>query len=168
MTANAMHGDRERCLAAGMDEYISKPVRSAELFHTVEQFAGGCVGHSLCGTVMDAEAGKVFGEEHFQSSIGDPVLMKQLLDIFAEDTDAMLRDADAAITARDSDALYRALHALKGMIGNYSAPRANEAIRSTCDLAQDGRLAEATVACQHARSEIGRLAEALQKFQSGL
>jgi PAS domain S-box-containing protein len=168
MTANAMHGDRERCLAAGMDEYISKPVRSAELFHTVEQFAGGCVGHSLCGTVMDAEAGKVFDEEHFQSSIGDPVLMKQLLDIFAEDTDAMLRDADAAITARDSDALYRALHALKGMIGNYSAPRANEAIRSTCDLAQDGRLAEATVACQHARSEIGRLAEALQKFQSGL
>jgi HPt (histidine-containing phosphotransfer) domain-containing protein len=94
--------------------------------------------------------------------------MKQLLDIFAEDTDAMLRDADAAITARDSDALYRAFHSLKGMIGNYSSPRASDAVRATCDLAQDGRLAEATVACQQARSEIGRLADALAKFRAGL
>jgi CheY-like chemotaxis protein len=37
MTASAMKGDRERCLAAGMDGYVSKPIRDKELFQTIEQ-----------------------------------------------------------------------------------------------------------------------------------
>jgi protein-histidine pros-kinase len=151
-----------------MDDYVSKPVRSAELFRAVEECAGtGCAG-PVADAVAEADPGKTFDEAHFRRSIGDLPLMKQLLEIFPEDTDAFLRDADAAIAGRDTSALYRAAHSLRGMIGNYSAPRASEAIRSTCDLAQDGKLEEAAVAYQQARGELGRLREELRKFRSGL
>jgi two-component system sensor histidine kinase/response regulator len=53
MTANAMRGDREQCLAAGMDDYIAKPVRSAELFSTLEKFA------SIPGEDQETAGGEV-------------------------------------------------------------------------------------------------------------
>jgi PAS domain S-box-containing protein len=168
MTANAMQGDRERCLAAGMDDYVSKPVRSAELFRAVEEWGAMSPVEPVIETVTDALPGVIFDEAHFHQSIGDPALMKQLLEIFPEDTEALLRDADTAVAALDVEALYRAVHSLKGMVGNYSAPRANEAIASTCLLAQAGRLDEASAAYRQARGEIGRLAEELQKVRQGL
>jgi PAS domain S-box-containing protein len=167
MTANAMQGDRERCLAAGMDDYVSKPVRSAELFRAVEECAADAGGPPAPDPppATEPQQGLVFDEAHFRRSIGDQALMSQLIAIFPEDSEAFLRQADAAIAARDVSALYAAAHSLKGMIGNYSAPRAGEAIRSTCELAHDGRLEEAIAACHHAHSEVRRLALELQKFK---
>jgi CheY-like chemotaxis protein len=53
MTANAMKGDREKCLAAGMDDYVAKPIRSAELYKVLEKYApgrGGDAGDNRAGS----------------------------------------------------------------------------------------------------------------------
>jgi CheY-like chemotaxis protein len=168
MTANAMQGDRERCLAAAMDDYVSKPVRSSELFRAVEEWGAMSPVEPVMEPVTDALPGVVFDEAHFRQSIGDQALMKQLLEIFPEDTESMIRDADAAVADLDVEALYRAVHSLKGMVGNYSAPRASEVIATTCLLAQSGRLDEATVGYRQAREEFRRLADELQKVRQGL
>jgi hypothetical protein len=80
----------------------------------------------------------------------------------------MTKAAEEAIAARDVEALHRAVHSLKGMIGNYSAPRANEAVRIATHHAQHGRLKEAAPAFRQAKAEIDRLWKELEKFRATL
>jgi CheY-like chemotaxis protein len=55
LTAHSMKGDRDRCLAAGMDNYVAKPINSYELISTVEA-AAGTAGAPVAATPVDAEA----------------------------------------------------------------------------------------------------------------
>jgi hypothetical protein len=101
MTAHAMNIDRERCLAGGMDGYLSKPIDPALLFAAVERG-----GHGARGSVLLTEGGlAIFDQEALGLRLGgDDELMDDVIQVFRDDLPGELIAIQAAVTGRDADA----------------------------------------------------------------
>jgi response regulator RpfG family c-di-GMP phosphodiesterase len=173
MTANALKGDREQCIAAGMDDYVSKPIHSAELLHAVERFMHGRTAApprlEITGAPAEAakpkKRGPAFKSEDFIASAGGPEMARELIAIYAEDSGKFLQDASTAISVGNAVALYEAAHSLKGMLGVYTATRASETASHLCHLAQDGDLFGARALLEKLKKECVRLGTALANLE---
>jgi two-component system, sensor histidine kinase and response regulator len=124
MTASALKGDRERCLAAGMDDYIAKPVQSEDLFAAIERLVeapGAAPPDSapVASAVLRKEA-------ILDRAGGDLNLLRQIIEIFAVDCPRMMANLRKAAEAKNPKALQDAAHALKGAISNFSTVGAFE------------------------------------------
>ena len=174
MTANAMRGDREKCLDAGMDDYVAKPVRSAELFSTVEKFArsaapaaagsGRTDGLEVPSANPDSgRVGSPFDREAFRGNCGDEDLMRRLTDAFVEEAAEFLAAAKKAIEEGETETLRRAAHSLKGLVGIYFADRALLAAKDleSAHASGPGKAGKALEECE---GECARLGEALRSF----
>ena len=177
MTANAMKGDRERCLAAGMDDYISKPLRSADLFQVVEQFARRPALHEPAQSALDSPPPAVrpqvetppFDLAEFRESTGDEKLMRKLVAIFSEDSLKYLRKAEKALAAGKARPLYEAAHSLKGMLGVYAARKAVKLASELSEYAHAGDLKGAQLMLDQLKKECTLLGEALMgSFEPGI
>ena len=121
MTAHAMNSDRERCLNAGMDGYLSKPINPQMLFAVIEQ--------ELDGSDADTDAAPPAAPTTFDRGAllnrlsGDAGLMTEVIRVFLRDCPTRLAAISSAVSARDAEALRAAAHALKGAAGNLSATR---------------------------------------------
>ena len=132
MTAHAMKGDKEKCLAAGMDDYVSKPINRDELFLVIEKFSKGgeAKGNNISLSRKDDEA---FTTEVFDIAKalkivgGDRAFLKELADLFLENLPGYVAKIREAISIEDSGALESAAHELKGSVGNFAAKRAHNA-----------------------------------------
>ncbi len=121
MTANALEGDREKCLAAGMDDYLSKPVAQARLMAVLARWLGTVSGDQQ-GQAAASES-VVDREQLAAATGGDEELMREILDIFAAGLPALVaRIADAA-ESEDCPRLAAAAHELKGSAANVGAKR---------------------------------------------
>jgi two-component system sensor histidine kinase/response regulator len=124
MTAHAMKGDRERCLAAGMDDYLSKPLRPEELDATLERWLGAPVTPAKPAAADDAG-------DPFESLIDDarmrifrvdyPEIVPQLIELFAESTPPLLDELRAVVSSGDGESVRRVAHKLKGSCQNIGA-----------------------------------------------
>jgi CheY-like chemotaxis protein len=169
MTANAMKGDRERCLAAGMDDYIAKPLRSAELFQVVEQFALPSAAPEpaqpppapTSPSPRPQTETPPFDLAEFRESTGDEKLMRKLVAIFSEDAQKYLRKAEKALTAGKARPLYEAAHSLKGMLGVYAARKALTLSSELCEYAHAGDLKGAQIMLDQLKKECALLGDAL-------
>ena len=178
MTANAMKGDRERCLSAGMDDYVAKPVRSRELFATLEKYADAGRDHAARGeegTPSPPPGGpvpdggeRVFDEHEFEVRNPDKELMCELIDLFEGEANTMLGRIESAAAADDAEALHQAAHALKGMIGNYGTRDAYERASELNALSRDGDLARAGEALPALRKAVEALGEALRNYRESI
>jgi two-component system sensor histidine kinase/response regulator len=118
MTAHAMAGDRERCLAAGMDDYVSKPLRKEDLLRTVD-------GARIMGDRLETGTRFLFNREELLSQCdGDEDLMAELVSIFHDDTPGILRAVGEAVEKGDAPALATQAHKLLSSLGVFGAGRA--------------------------------------------
>jgi CheY-like chemotaxis protein len=121
MTAHAMNGDRERCLEAGMDDYLAKPLRPDALDEVLERWLGvTAAGHAETSAepaieaLIDAARMRTFRDDYAD-------IVDQLLDLFLTSTPPLLEELRAALDAGDDDELRRAAHKLKGSCQNIGA-----------------------------------------------
>ena len=112
MTARAMQGDRERCLEAGMDDYLSKPIDSERLRQLVSRY-------------HIEQAGPVLAwRDALLRLDGDSALLLELAQLFIDDGPALMHTLHVALDADDLPGSQRAVHSLQGVLVNFGAQRA--------------------------------------------
>ncbi len=127
MTAHAIKGDRERCLAAGMDGYVSKPIRVDQLLQAIQSAVGLGWGEKPAGgDEEDSVAPVVDWRAALRSVNGDDDLLQVVVEAAAEELPKQLHSLRRAVEARDAEALRVASHALKGTVRYFGAPAAYE------------------------------------------
>jgi len=177
MTAHAMKGDRERCLAAGMDGYISKPIRPDRFLAAVEGRAAADgpeaeAGGAGASGVGDGDGGPappaVFDlDGALARARGKRALVAEMAGLFLDECPALLADIRAARGAGDRATLERVAHRLKGSAGNLSASRVADAAGRLEAIGRGGPLDDADAACRELEAEVARLGLALKTLSEG-
>ena len=123
MTAHAMKGDRERCLEAGMDDYVPKPISSETLLNAINALVAQGPENDTVTTPnkpQDKPDTPLFDRQALlQAFDNDWEFLMEVVDMFVTDYPQMMTDIKQAIDHQDASMLERTAHALKGMLGNF-------------------------------------------------
>jgi len=170
MTAHAMKGDRERCLEAGMDGYVSKPVQSKVLYEMIEAMtrpAGTAesLSHPPVPPVTTPVAREAVNLNEILDRLGGNVgLLQSIVSLFDEDCPGQMASIQAAIKANDADALAIAAHTLKGSLLALSAERASAAVLELEKMGRESRFHGAAELFAILESEVAAVGDELQKI----
>ncbi len=185
MTAHAMKGDREKCLEAGMDDYVSKPVQPKVLAEAIRKLtsarparrlekkpveqapASTPARHAISRPEPDDPQGILDAKAFLNLCDGDFEFAQELVELFLSTHSTQLSDIRQAVERRDSTALERAAHKFKGSLGNLCAAPAMEAALRLEMIGRGGDMAEADEASAVLDNEITRLKPALAPLLQG-
>jgi PAS domain S-box-containing protein len=175
MTANAMQGDRERCVAAGMDDYVSKPIRVEELVAALER----CQGRQETRALGAPPVGVAASETPAIGAIDRPTFdrltatmggqfVAELIDTFGEDARELIATLRRALAVTDLDAFRRAAHSLKSNAETLGATSLAALARELEALARAGSLDGAADRVERLVGEYEGVARALGELRHGL
>ena len=173
VTANAMQGDRERCLATGMDDYLAKPIKLDELRSALARWASAPPDvvvpgeQELIFTTVDPTRGIFDPAKMYRNMGGDSELFAQLVRLFLDRHQTMLADIRTALVDADSVAVERMAHTFKGTAGNLCA---SEVALTAGRLEAVGRLNalhDAPPVYAQLELEVARLVRVLESYRKG-
>ncbi|HEX9867830.1 MAG TPA: response regulator, partial [Candidatus Tectomicrobia bacterium] len=140
LTARATQEDQDRCLEAGMDGYVSKPIRADELLAVVEGMLLDTASPAV-GEPVDRPSEALFDRSAALSYVdGDMGLLREMAELFLADCPRQMAKIQAAIASSDSQALMRAAHSLKGVVATFAAKATYEAALRLEMMGEDGDL----------------------------
>jgi CheY-like chemotaxis protein/HPt (histidine-containing phosphotransfer) domain-containing protein len=168
MTAHAMAGDRERCLQAGMDGYVSKPLRPDELLDAIDK-AVGCPP----AVPQDELAGEKTGPALDRATLlacygGNRKLLVEVIGAFLDDAPARVAAVRRAADAQDAPATASVAHALKGSVGLFVQDGAYDAARRLERAAKEGRTDDLRALAAELETEMAALTAGLADVASSL
>ncbi len=160
LTAHAIKGSRERYLEAGMDDYVTKPVRRQDLASAIERV--------MRRTGRWASPSPSYDHKHCLENLeGDQEMFRTLVTVFAETTPGLLVKLRAAIEAKDADATARTAHKLKGSALQFNAQSACTVTLRVEEAAQHGDLGVAAALLPELRDAFARLEKELHAATNG-
>jgi CheY-like chemotaxis protein/HPt (histidine-containing phosphotransfer) domain-containing protein len=175
MTALAMKGDRERCLEAGMDEYVAKPIQPDQIFQTLDRLLRVGPDHSetrsdnLIAITNSAILDPAFDEAELLSRVkGSKELLEQLIAIFQEECPPLLIEIGAAIDHSDAKLVNRLSHKIKGSAAIFAANAVVQAAQRLEDMGHAEDLSGAVEALANLDRELNRVQEALNAAKRDL
>jgi CheY-like chemotaxis protein/HPt (histidine-containing phosphotransfer) domain-containing protein len=163
LTAHALKGDRERCLGAGMDAYLSKPVRADELCEAIEQVAGAA--QSVSPQAAEPEGTSVVNwKEALEATQADRDLLRELVEIFLQDYPRLVEQARDALTTGDVRRLHWAAHTLKGSVRLFGAKTVSDLCQELETKAKAGKTSDAPGLLEHVEAELDTVDQCLRAY----
>jgi two-component system sensor histidine kinase/response regulator len=167
MTAHALKGDRERCLAAGMDAYISKPVRTKEFREVIASLVSKGKTPATLRSIPVEEPKPEFETDAVLARMsGDAQLLAEVIGLFQSDCPRMLSQMSEAIQRGEQRVLVRAAHTLRGSLDLFGLVSASRAALELESSGQKGDMGQAAAALSTLRKEVDLCMPALNAVKS--
>ncbi len=175
MTASAMRGDREKCLKAGMDDYVSKPVDPGELASALKkwlpaakakpgsQMGEGCSPQADRSSPVAPSGAKVFDRDILVSRLmGDETLAREVIVLFLSDTPKRITELKAFLEVGNAAGTERHAHSIKGAASNVGGEALCAAASAVEKAAKSGDFAAALASMAQLAAQLERFKEAVQ------
>jgi PAS domain S-box-containing protein len=177
MTAHAMKGDRERCLEAGMDDYLAKPINPDDVLSVIEKWLGPKLGEqpglAAVSTGEDPEKSRLLPEspvdmeDAMHRFDNEQEFFREMLDQFLNLLPGQVKEIEKAIAADDAETVQKTAHNIKGSAGTLSARRLYSIVLEMEESGRAGDLSGMRALLEDLKCEIVLLGEFASSLEAG-